>query len=174
MGPPSSCGSRSSSIQGTPGTTTPGTTTPGSLGDGLHGSPTSQTISDAESRTDLLQSVQDILNVSIEEEPTMPRLESMEPPTPGEAASPAGDSDPGDPGNPDESAVFKIPGLISDFKSSLSSYFAPTSAKTRISRGDRFTVKARRLILSGDIAYLIDWESPPSSTTTTTTSSSSS
>ena len=91
----------------------------------------------------------------------MPRLESMEPPTPGEDASPAGDSDPG---NPDESAVFKIPGLISDFKSSLSSYFAPTSAKTRISRGDQFTVKARRLILSGDIAYLIDWESPPSST----------
>ena len=108
-----------------------------------------------------MQSVQDILNVSIEEEPTMPRLESMEPPTPGEATSPAGDSDPG---NPDESAVFKIPGLISDFKSSLSSYFAPTSAKTRISRGDQFTVKARRLILSGDIAYLIDWESPPSST----------
>merc|ERR1719350_864791 len=103
----------------------------------------------------------------------MPRLESMEPPTPGEAASPAGDSE-SDPGNPDESAVFKIPGLISDLKSSLSSYFAPTSAKTRISRGDQFTVKARRLILSGDIAYLIDWESPPSSTTTTTTTSSSS
>ena len=115
----------------------------------------------AESRSDLLQSVQDILNVSIEEEPTMPRLESMEPPTPGEATSPAGDSDPGE----DEAAVFKIPGLISDFKSSLSSYFAPTSAKTRISRGDKFTVKARRLILSGDIAYLIDWESTASSTT---------
>ena len=127
----------------------------------------------AESRTDLLQSVQDILNVSIKEEPTMPRLESMEPPTPGEeAASPAGDSEPS--GDDDETAVFKIPGLISDFKSSLSSYFAPTSAKTRISRGDRFTVKARRLILSGDIAYLIDWESPPSSTTTTTTTPSSS
>ena len=111
-----------------------------------------------------MQSVQDILNVSIEEEPTMPRLESMEPPTPGEVVSPAGDeSDPGDPD--DESAVFKIPGLISDFKSSLSSYFAPTSAKTRISRGDQFAVKARRLILSGDIAYLIDWESPPNSKT---------
>ena len=107
-----------------------------------------------------MQSVQDILNVSIEEEPTMPRLESMEPPTPGEAASPAGDDSDAD----DESAVFKIPGLISDFKSSLSSYFAPTSAKMRISRGDQFTVKARRLILSGDIAYLIDWESPPNST----------
>ena len=120
-----------------------------------------------------MQSVQDILNVSIKEEPTMPRLESMEPPTPGEeAASPAGDSEPS--GDDDETAVFKIPGLISDFKSSLSSYFAPTSAKTRISRGDRFTVKARRLILSGDIAYLIDWESPPSSTTTTTTTPSSS
>jgi len=168
MGPPSSCGSRSSSIQGTPGTTTPG-----SLGDGHQGSPTSQATSEAESRTDLLQSVQDILNVSIKEEPTMPRLESMEPPTPGEeAASPAGDSEPS--GDDDETAVFKIPGLISDFKSSLSSYFAPTSAKTRISRGDRFTVKARRLILSGDIAYLIDWESPPSSTTTTTTTTSSS
>ena len=50
MGPPSSCGSRSSSIQGTPGTTTPG-----SLGDGLHGSPTSQTISDGRHLTIFLR-----------------------------------------------------------------------------------------------------------------------
>ena len=62
-----------------------------------------------------------------------------------------------------EDPVFKIPGLIiSDLKSSLSSYFAP-NAKTRIARGEKFTVKARRLILNGDIAYLIDWESPQDS-----------
>lgn len=47
-------------------------------------------------------------------------------------------------------AVFKIPSLIT-------SYFAPT-AKTRIAGGNAFGVKARRLTLNGDIAYLINWE----------------
>ena len=46
---------------------------------------------------------------------------------------------------------------MSDLKAPLSSYFAP-SAKKRIERGDKFRVKARRLTLNGDIAYLIDWE----------------
>ena len=56
--------------------------------------------------------------------------------------------------------VFKTPGLIiSDLKTSLSSYFAP-NAKTRIARGEQFKVKARRLTLNGDIAYLIDWDNP--------------
>ena len=67
----------------------------------------------------------------------------------------AGDSEP----EPDPDSVFKIPGLgLSSLPSSLSSYFAPT-AKTRISRGEQFSVKARRLVLTGDIAYLIEWES---------------
>ena len=53
---------------------------------------------------------------------------------------------------------FKSPGIkLSDLKGSLSSYFAP-SAKKRIERGDQFRVKARRLTLNGDIAYLLDWE----------------
>ena len=58
----------------------------------------------------------------------------------------------------------KSPGIkLSDLKGSLSSYFAP-SAKRRIERGDKFSVKARRLTLNGDIAYLIDWESGSSET----------
>jgi hypothetical protein len=105
-----------------------------------------------ESRTELLQSVQDILYTSMEEGTG----------TPSDALSLAGDSEPGGsgggPSEPEDSAVFKTPGLISDLTSSLTSYFAPT-AKTRIARGENFHVKARRLILSGDIAYLIDWES---------------
>lgn len=52
----------------------------------------------------------------------------------------------------------KSPGInLCDLKGSLSSYFAP-SAQKRIERGDKFRVKARRLTLNGDIAYLIDWE----------------
>ena len=50
----------------------------------------------------------------------------------------------------DDRAVFKIPHLIT-------SYFAPT-AKTRIVGGNAFQVKAKRLTLNGDIAYLINWE----------------
>ena len=50
----------------------------------------------------------------------------------------------------DRPGVFKIPSLIT-------SYFAPT-AKTRIAGGNAFGVKARRLTLNGDIAYLINWE----------------
>jgi len=59
--------------------------------------------------------------------------------------------------DPDD-PVFKSPSIkLADLKGSLSSYFAP-SAKKRIGRGDKFRVKARRLTLNGDIAYLIDWE----------------
>ena len=54
-----------------------------------------------------------------------------------------------DPGDQD-SCVFKIPSVIT-------SYFAP-NAKTRIAGGNAFQVKARRLTLNGDIAYLINWE----------------
>ena len=50
----------------------------------------------------------------------------------------------------DERGVFKIPHVIT-------SYFAPT-AKTRIVGGNAFQVKAKRLTLNGDIAYLINWE----------------
>ena len=50
----------------------------------------------------------------------------------------------------DQDSVFKIPSVIT-------SYFAPT-AKTRIAGGNAFQVKARRLTLNGDIAYLINWE----------------
>jgi len=58
----------------------------------------------------------------------------------------------------EEEDEFKSPGIkLSDLKAPLSSYFAP-SAKKRIERGDKFRVKARRLTLNGDIAYLIDWE----------------
>ena len=58
----------------------------------------------------------------------------------------------------DDDAEFKTPGIkLADLKGSLSSYFAP-SAKRRLERGDKFRVKARRLTLNGDIAYLIDWE----------------
>ena len=54
---------------------------------------------------------------------------------------------------------FKSPGInLCDLQGSLSSYFAP-SAQKRIDRGDKFKVKARRLTINGDIAYLIDWES---------------
>ena len=47
--------------------------------------------------------------------------------------------------------VFKIPSVIT-------SYFAEPTAKTRIAGGNAFQVKARRLTLNGDIAYLIAWE----------------
>lgn len=54
----------------------------------------------------------------------------------------------------------RTPGIkLSDLQGNLSSYFAP-SAMRRIQRGDKFRVKARRLTLNGDIAYLIDWDSP--------------
>ena len=63
----------------------------------------------------------------------------------------------------DEEAM-RTPGIkLSDLKGSLSSYFAP-SCKRRMERGDKFRVKARRLTLNGDIAYLIDWETPPGDT----------
>ena len=58
----------------------------------------------------------------------------------------------------DESQSFKSPGIkLADLKGTLSSYFAPC-AKKRIERGDQFSVKAKRLTLNGDIAYLIQWE----------------
>ena len=89
----------------------------------------------------MLQSVEDILNCSVDESP--------EPETHGDIIN-------------TEEDVFKTPGLIiSDLKTSLSSYFAP-NAKTRIAQGEQFKVKARRLTLNGDIAYLIDWETPAS------------
>jgi len=51
---------------------------------------------------------------------------------------------------------FKTPGIIlSDLKCSLSNYFG---AQTRIARGEEFRVKARRLTLNGDIAYLMEWQ----------------
>jgi len=37
-----------------------------------------------------------------------------------------------------------------------------SSARRRISQGEKFIVKARRLTLNGDIAYLLDWEDSPS------------
>jgi len=101
-----------------------------------------------DSRTSLLQSVQDILNTSMETStpatnPSSPRDSLAE------------DSEPGDP-------VFKIPD-ISDLKSShISSYFAP-SARSRIARGEQFGVRARRLLLGGEVAYLIEWENSASS-----------
>ena len=53
---------------------------------------------------------------------------------------------------------FKSPGIkLADLKGTLSSYFAPC-AKKRIERGDQFGVRAKRLTLNGDIAYLIQWE----------------
>jgi len=62
-------------------------------------------------------------------------------------------------GQADQDDVFKSPGIkFEDLKGSLNSYFAP-SVKKRIERGDKFRVKARRLTLNGDIAYLIDWDS---------------
>ena len=87
----------------------------------------------------MLQSVEDILSGSVGEN------------TGSEAA--------GDAINTNETEeVFKTPGLIiSDLTNSLSSYFAP-NAKTRIAQGEQFRVKARRLTLNGDIAYLIDWD----------------
>ena len=60
--------------------------------------------------------------------------------------------------NDSSEEVFKTPTIsISELKSSLTSYFAP-NAKTRIAGGNAFSVKARRLTLNGDIAYLINWE----------------
>jgi hypothetical protein len=63
-------------------------------------------------------------------------------------------------GEEEEEGETRMPGIkLSDLQGSLSSYFAP-SAKRRMERGDTFRVKARRLTLNGDIAYLIEWESP--------------
>ena len=82
----------------------------------------------AECGTELLQSVEEILNESSE---TV---------------------------NINSDDVFKTPTIsISELRSSLTSYFAP-NAKTRIVGGNAFSVKARRLTLNGDIAYLINWE----------------
>lgn len=54
--------------------------------------------------------------------------------------------------------VFKTPTIsISELKSNVTNYFAP-NATTRIVGGNAFSVKARRLTLNGDIAYLINWE----------------
>ena len=72
--------------------------------------------------------------------------------TPSPAASQGGEVEP----------TAKAPGLADLAANSLSSYFAPT-AKTRLARGERMQVKARRLVLSGAVAYLIDWEPPPGS-----------
>ena len=55
-------------------------------------------------------------------------------------------------------SVFKTPTIsISELKSNVTNYFAP-NATTRIVGGNAFSVKARRLTLNGDIAYLINWE----------------
>ena len=51
MGPPSSCGSLSSSVPPTPGT--PGTDTPGSVGEGVQGSPGSHPASEGQSKPPL-------------------------------------------------------------------------------------------------------------------------
>ena len=59
-----------------------------------------------------------------------------------------------------DSSVFKTPGLISDLGASLTSYFSLPTARTRIHRGDQFRVQAKRLTLNGDIAYLLDWDTP--------------
>ena len=59
-------------------------------------------------------------------------------------------------GRQDQEDHFKTPGIIlSDLKCSLSNYFG---AQTRIVRGEEFRVKARRLTLNGDIAYLMEWQ----------------
>lgn len=93
-----------------------------------------------ESRSEMLHSVEQILNSNVREIPGSEIKSDIV-------------------NNTEESEeVFKTPGLvISDLKTSLSSYFAP-NAKSRIDRGEQFQVKARRLTLEGDIAYLIDWE----------------
>ncbi|TRY72982.1 hypothetical protein TCAL_13306 [Tigriopus californicus] len=49
------------------------------------------------------------------------------------------------------------PKFLTDLKLSLNSYFG---AETRITKGERFNVNARRLTLDGDIQYLIEWEHP--------------
>lgn len=64
------------------------------------------------------------------------------------------------------------PQFLTDLKLSLNSYFG---AETRITKGERFNVNARRLTLDGDIQYLIEWEQPhPMSPTLETRHSSSS
>lgn len=47
--------------------------------------------------------------------------------------------------------------LLSDLKCSLNSYFG---AETRISKGERFSVLAKRLNIDGDVQRLIEWEQP--------------
>ena len=82
----------------------------------------------AECRTELLESVEEILNES------------------------------SDTGSLNTDSVFKTPTIsISELKSNVTNYFAP-NATTRIVGGNAFSVKARRLTLNGDIAYLINWE----------------
>lgn len=50
----------------------------------------------------------------------------------------------------------KTPGkFLNDLKHSLNSYFG---AETRISKGEKFKVIARRLTIDGDIQYLIEWD----------------
>ena len=81
-----------------------------------------------ESRIELLESVEEILNEN------------------------------SDTGTLNTDDVFKTPTIsISELKSNVTNYFAP-NAKTRIAGGNAFSVKARRLTLNGDIAYLINWE----------------
>jgi len=48
--------------------------------------------------------------------------------------------------------------LSTSFEESRGISHFTTSARLRISKGEKFFVKARRLLLNGDIAYLLDWE----------------
>ena len=97
-----------------------------------------------ESPADLLQSVQAILSTSIEGAGASAGAAT----TPSTAASLGGDSEP--------EAAAKVRADLA--ATSLSSYFAPT-ARTRLARGERMQVRARRrLLTTGAVAYLLDWE----------------